>query len=176
MLRLDRKSKNTLDGNPLVKMSANCSVVGVFSHPPPSRQPPAPLLPPSPPPSAARAASRCRVAPRAAPPKPAQPEPPLPQPPLDRRRAPDAAQLAPPRRSARLRLVDRAKPGRCATKTWRPDCRPCDPRRGPDARAPGGSEDASAELCTRRPHLPPDPVHRALPKERRARTRPRRPR
>jgi hypothetical protein len=28
MLRLDRKSKNTLDGNPLVKMSANCSVVG----------------------------------------------------------------------------------------------------------------------------------------------------
>jgi hypothetical protein len=28
MLRLERKSKNTLDGNPLVKMSANCSVVG----------------------------------------------------------------------------------------------------------------------------------------------------
>jgi hypothetical protein len=30
MLRLDRKSKNTLDGNPLVKMSANCSVVGTL--------------------------------------------------------------------------------------------------------------------------------------------------
>jgi hypothetical protein len=30
MLRLERKSKNTLDGNPLVKMSANCSVVGTL--------------------------------------------------------------------------------------------------------------------------------------------------
>jgi hypothetical protein len=30
MLRLDRKSKNTLDGNPLVKMSVNCSVVGTL--------------------------------------------------------------------------------------------------------------------------------------------------
>jgi hypothetical protein len=30
MLRLERKSKNTVDGNPLVKMSANYSVVGTL--------------------------------------------------------------------------------------------------------------------------------------------------
>jgi hypothetical protein len=33
MLRLDRKSRNTLDGSPLVKMSANCSVVGDTDDP-----------------------------------------------------------------------------------------------------------------------------------------------
>jgi hypothetical protein len=31
-VRLERKSKNTLDGNPLVKMSANCSVVVMWGR------------------------------------------------------------------------------------------------------------------------------------------------